>query len=34
VRFRVGDYRAIVVVDHARKRIEIVRIGHRSDVYR
>lgn len=34
VRFRIGDYRAIAVVDESRSEIIIVIIGHRRDVYR
>ncbi len=32
-RFRVGDYRLIAVVHEKEKVIEIIRIGHRRDVY-
>lgn len=34
VRFRIGDYRAIAIVQRDERRIVIVRIGHRSEVYR
>lgn len=34
VRFRVGDYRMIGVVNYKKKKIVIVAIGHRRDVYR
>jgi len=34
VRFRVGDYRLVAVVNHVKKRIEIVKIGHRREIYR
>jgi mRNA interferase RelE/StbE len=34
IRFRIGDYRAIADVDQPSKRIVIVRIGHRREVYR
>ena len=34
LRLRVGDYRVILQFDHAAKEIHIVRIGHRSTVYR
>lgn len=34
MRLRVGDYRAILRIDHKRHEIRIARIGHRSDVYR
>ena len=33
-RLRVGDYRIIYQVDDGKKRILIVAIGHRRDVYR
>ncbi|MCX7002575.1 MAG: type II toxin-antitoxin system RelE/ParE family toxin [bacterium] len=33
-RFRVGDYRLIVEPDVARKKIVILRVAHRRDVYR
>lgn len=33
-RIRVGDYRVIYEVDGQKLRIIIVKIGHRSDVYR
>ena len=32
-RFRIGDYRAIGVVDTGRKKILILSIGHRKEVY-
>lgn len=31
--FRIGDYRAIALVDEKKKRIAIAVIGHRRDVY-
>ena len=31
---RRGDYRVLLDVDEDRRRILVVRIGHRSDVYR
>lgn len=34
VRIRVGDYRILYLVEDAVLRIEIVRVRHRSDVYR
>lgn len=34
VRFRVGDYRLIAIVDSKKLFIVIVKIGHRSKVYR
>jgi mRNA interferase RelE/StbE len=33
-RMRVGDYRVLYVVDDAHRRIEVVAVGHRRDVYR
>jgi mRNA interferase RelE/StbE len=33
-RIRVGDYRVIYTVQENRLIIEIVRVGHRKDVYR
>ena len=34
IRFRVGAYRVIADIDYDRKRILVVRIGHRREVYR
>lgn len=31
-RFRIGDYR--VIFDHIKDKIKILRIGHRSSIYR
>jgi mRNA-degrading endonuclease RelE of RelBE toxin-antitoxin system len=31
---RVGDYRVLYVVDDHRRRIEVMAVGHRRDVYR
>ncbi|MFZ1239978.1 MAG: type II toxin-antitoxin system RelE/ParE family toxin [Anaerolineae bacterium] len=33
-RLRVGDYRIVYIVEQAILRIEIVRVRHRSEVYR
>ena len=33
-RIRIGDYRALYVVDDSRLRVEVVAVGHRRDVYR
>jgi mRNA interferase RelE/StbE len=33
-RLRIGKYRAIYVIHHDRHEIEVVKIGHRKDVYR
>jgi mRNA interferase RelE/StbE len=34
LRVRIGDYRVIYKVEHDRLLILIVKIGHRSDIYR
>lgn len=33
VRFRVGDYRLIAFVNQKKRQIEIIRIGHRREIY-
>ena len=33
-RVRQGDYRVIYVVDHAHRTIEVIKVGHRREVYR
>jgi len=33
-RIRVGDYRVLYLVDDARRRIEVIAVGYRRDVYR
>lgn len=33
-RFRVGDYRVIVVVDQKKQKVVIAAVGHRSEIYR
>ena len=33
-RYRVGDYRIICEVQHSAVRVLVLRIGHRSEVYR
>ena len=33
-RYRIGDYRIICEIQHSAVRILVVRIGHRSEVYR
>lgn len=33
-RIRVGDYRILYVIDDTAKRVEIVAVGHRREVYR
>ena len=32
-RLRIGDYRAIYEIDHRSKRVVLLFIGHRKDVY-
>ena len=32
-RLRIGDYRAIYEIDHETKRVLILFVGHRKDVY-
>ena len=34
LRLRIGDYRVLLSVDHARREILVARIGHRSSVYK
>lgn len=33
VRFRLGDYRLVALVNHKKNRLEIVKIGHRREIY-
>lgn len=33
-RFRIGDYRIIVVVNEKNKKIVIAAVGHRREIYR
>jgi mRNA interferase RelE/StbE len=33
-RVRVGDWRVVYEVDDERRRVVVIRIAHRSDVYR
>jgi mRNA interferase RelE/StbE len=33
-RVRVGDYRLIYEIDDSLKTVTVIKIGHRSDVYR
>lgn len=33
LRFRIGDYRVIAVVHQKEKKIEIIKIGHRRNIY-
>jgi len=32
-KFRVGDYRAICVIDYAKECIYVVKVGHRKNIY-
>jgi mRNA interferase RelE/StbE len=32
-RIRVGDYRVVYTIDHAKMLVEVTRIRHRRDVY-
>jgi mRNA interferase RelE/StbE len=32
-RFRVGDYRAICFIDSKAKRVLVLKIGHRREIY-
>jgi len=32
-RLRIGDYRAVYEIDHERKRVVILFLGHRRDVH-
>jgi mRNA interferase RelE/StbE len=32
-KYRVGDYRLICSIEHARLVVLVLRVGHRSDVY-
>jgi len=33
-RIRIGDYRVVYEIDDAHRRINIMAVGHRKDVYR
>ena len=33
-RIRQGDYRVVYVVDDAERTVEIIKVGHRREVYR
>jgi mRNA interferase RelE/StbE len=33
-RIRKGDYRLVYYIDDVRKKIIVVRVGHRSDIYK
>lgn len=33
-RIRVGDYRALYQIDDEERRVDVVRVAHRRDVYR
>ncbi len=34
LRFRIGDYRAVAVIDQRTGTIIIISVGHRRDIYR
>lgn len=34
IRFRVGNYRVIVVIDEKKKELVVVSVGHRREIYR
>ncbi len=34
IRFRIGEYRLIALVNTSQKRIEVVQLGHRRDIYK
>ena len=33
-RLRIGDYRAVYLVDDRQRKVEIIRVAHRREVYR
>ena len=33
-RIRVGDYRILYIIDESKKKVEIISIAHRKDIYR
>lgn len=33
-RIRIGDYRIIYIIEDKHKMVEIIKIGHRKDVYK
>jgi mRNA interferase RelE/StbE len=33
IRFRIGDYRVVAVIDHEAMRIVIAAVGHRREIY-
>lgn len=33
-RIRLGDYRIVYTIEDARLRVLVIRVGHRSDVYK
>jgi len=33
-KFRVGDYRALYMIDHAAKALRVYRVRHRREVYK
>lgn len=34
IRFRIGDYRAVAIIDRGKKKIAIIAVGHRREIYR
>ena len=34
IRFRIGDYRVVAIINEKQHRIEVVQIGHRREIYR
>lgn len=34
VRFRIGEYRLIALINRQKKQIEVVQIGHRREIYK
>jgi len=33
-KFRIGDYRAILLVDTKRQEIHVIKLGHRKNIYK
>jgi mRNA interferase RelE/StbE len=33
-RYRVGDYRIIYLIDYDRKRLTVLKLGHRREIYK
>lgn len=34
IRFRIGDHRTVAVIDRGKKKIAIIAVGHRREIYR